>query len=81
MKIKTYNFLFQGKNIMVEEFVQFFIGVINAQLFKRIEMEVFKPKNIQNAYREKKQSFILIHESATRCRIMFKIFLFKVWIL
>ena len=34
---------------MVKEFMQFFISVIDAQLFKRIEVEVFESKNVQNA--------------------------------
>ena len=34
---------------MVKKFMQFLIGVIDAQLFKWIEVEVFESKNVQNA--------------------------------
>lgn len=34
---------------MVEELVQFFVGVINAQLFKRIYSEIFETENVKDA--------------------------------
>ena len=33
---------------MVEKFMQFLISIIDAQLFKRIQVEVFESKNVQN---------------------------------
>ena len=35
---------------MVKKFMQFLISIIDAQLFKGIEVEIFESKNVQNAY-------------------------------
>lgn len=48
-KKKAYDFLFQRKHIMIEEFVQFFVGIIDAKLFKRIDGKIFEAENVQNA--------------------------------
>ena len=34
----SYNLLFQGKYIMVEEFVQFLVCVVDAELLKRVDL-------------------------------------------
>ena len=35
---------------MIKEFVQLFVGVIDAELFKRIAEKVLETKNVQNSY-------------------------------
>ncbi len=34
---------------MIEEFVQFFVGVVDAQLLERVNGKIFETENIQNA--------------------------------
>lgn len=48
-KFYTHNFLLQREHVMIEKFVQFFVGVINAQLFERIHGEIFETEDVQNA--------------------------------
>ena len=42
-------YLFQNKHGVVEELLEFFIGVIDAELLKRIHLKDFKACNIQNS--------------------------------
>ena len=42
-------FLFQDKHVMVEELLQLFVCVVDAQLFERVCLEDFKAGNVQNA--------------------------------
>lgn len=46
---ETYYFLFESKDVMIEELVQLFICVIDAQLLKGVDSKVLKPKNVQNS--------------------------------
>ena len=41
--------LFQGKHVVIEEAVQFLVGVVDAQLFEWIATKVLKAKDVQNA--------------------------------
>lgn len=45
----THNLLFQCKYVMVEELVQFLVGVINAQLFEGVYRKVLETENVENA--------------------------------
>lgn len=45
----TYNFLFQRKHVVIEEFMQFLVGVVDAQLLKRIDSEILETEYIENA--------------------------------
>jgi len=49
MRRHTYDFLFQRENIVVEKFVQFLVGVVDAQLFKRVDTEIFESEYVENA--------------------------------
>ena len=42
-------FLFQFENVLDEKLLKIFVGKIDAKLLKRIGVEIFKTKNIQNA--------------------------------
>lgn len=42
----TYCFLFQCKNVMIEKFMKLFIGVVDAELLKRVVLKVFKAKYV-----------------------------------
>ena len=42
-------FLFQFENVLDEKLLQILVGKIDAKLLKRIRIEIFKTKNIQNA--------------------------------
>lgn len=44
----THYFLLQCKYIMIKELMQLLIGIINAQLLKRVHSEVFKTKDVKN---------------------------------
>lgn len=48
MRRRTYDFLFQRENIMVEKFVQLLVGVVDAQLFKRVDTEIFKSEYVED---------------------------------
>ena len=39
----------EGENMVIEKVLQLFVRVINTQLLKRIDLEDFKSKNVQNA--------------------------------
>lgn len=43
---KTYDFLFQCEHVMIKEFVQFLVGIVDAQLLERVDGKVLKPENI-----------------------------------
>lgn len=45
----THDLLFQRKNVIIEEHMQFFIRVVDAELFQRVGREVFEAKNVQHA--------------------------------
>jgi len=45
----TYDFLFQCENVVIEKLVQFLISVIYAQLFERIDSEIFETKYVEDA--------------------------------
>lgn len=45
----TYDFLFQCENVMIEKLVQLLISVIYAQLFERIDSEIFETEYVEDA--------------------------------
>lgn len=45
----TYNFLFQREYVMIEEFVQFLIRIVDAQLLKRIDGKILETEYIKHA--------------------------------
>lgn len=45
----TYDFLFQCENVVIEKLVQLLISVIYAQLFERIDSEIFETEYVENA--------------------------------
>lgn len=44
----TYDFLFQRENVMVEELVQLLVSVVDAQLFERVDAEIFKTEYVEH---------------------------------
>lgn len=45
----TYNFLFQREYIVIEKFMQFLVGVVDAQLLERIDSEILETEYIEHA--------------------------------
>ena len=45
----TNDFLFQSEDIVIEKSVEFFIGVINTQLFKTIDIKVLKTEYVEDS--------------------------------
>ena len=45
-------FLFKNEHVMVEELLETFVGVIDAQLFKSVEIENFETGNIEHTTEE-----------------------------
>lgn len=60
---------------MVEKFVQFLVGVIDAQLFERINREIFETKYIKDAKKSGRvlawvrTSIYMIHKPRKRSRV------------
>lgn len=46
---KTYNFLFQSEDIVVEKLVQLFVGVVDAELLEGVDRKVLEAEYIENA--------------------------------
>ena len=44
----SYRLLFNFEDIVIEEHVKFFVGVVYAKLFKGVGCEVLEAKDIQN---------------------------------
>ena len=40
--------MFKREDIMIEEFVQLFVGVIDAKLLEGVAFKIFESKDIQN---------------------------------
>lgn len=45
----TYDFLFERKHVVIEEFMQFLVRIVDAQLFERIHVEILETEYIENA--------------------------------
>lgn len=43
---KTYDFLFQREHVMIKEFMQFLVGIVDAELLERIDGKVLESENI-----------------------------------
>lgn len=50
----TYDFLLEGEDVVIEEFVEFFIGVVDTKLLERVCGEIFKTENIQHAQKSRR---------------------------
>lgn len=44
----TYYFLLQCKYIMIKKLMQLLIGVVDAELFERVDSKVFKTEDVKN---------------------------------
>lgn len=64
----THHFLFQGKDVVVEEFVQFLVGVVDAELLEGIHCEILESKNVEHAQEpvSKKKNSVIIGANFTR---------------
>jgi hypothetical protein len=38
--------LFEGEHVVIEELLKSFVGIVNAQLFERVNLEDFESRNI-----------------------------------
>lgn len=65
-KKKKYNFLFQRKHIVIKEFVQFLICIVDAKLLERVDGKIFKTENVQNAQESKNREREKINPNSSR---------------
>ena len=49
LRTPPYRFLFQSEDVVIKEFVQLFVGVIDAELLKRIGKKILETENVQNS--------------------------------
>lgn len=45
----THDVLFQCEDVVIEELVQFLVRIVDAQLFERVDIEIFETENVQHA--------------------------------